>query len=322
MKLIVQIPCFNEETTLPLVIAGIPRSFPGVDAVEILVIDDGSSDRTAAIAREHGADHVISNNRNKGLASSFQAGIEAALARGADIIVNTDGDNQYSGSSIPDLVRPILEQRADIVVGDRNPGDNSDFSWLKRQLQKIGTRIVGNLARVDVNDAVSGFRAYSRNAAYTINVMTRFSYTTESLIHAGQRDLTVVSVPVMTNPTTRPSRLTGSTSGFLRKQIVTILRSYFMYRPLSAFLSAGLVMIAIGLLPVLRFLFYYATGDGDGHIQSLVLGSMFLLAGYITVVIAFLSDSLSTNRRLTESVLERVRQLEMKSSARDRETDQ
>ncbi|WP_428651010.1 glycosyltransferase family 2 protein [Roseibium sp.] len=322
MKLIVQIPCFNEETTLPLVIAGIPRSFPGVDAVEILVIDDGSSDRTAAIAREHGADHVISNNRNKGLASSFQAGIEAALARGADIIVNTDGDNQYSGSSIPDLVRPILEQRADIVVGDRNPGDNSDFSWLKRQLQKIGTRIVGNLARVDVNDAVSGFRAYSRNAAYTINVMTRFSYTTESLIHAGQRDLTVVSVPVMTNPTTRPSRLTGSTSGFLRKQIVTILRSYFMYRPLSAFLSAGLVMIAIGLLPVLRFLFYYATGDGEGHIQSLVLGSMFLLAGYITVVIAFLSDSLSTNRRLTESVLERVRQLEMKSSARDRETDQ
>ncbi len=322
MKLIVQIPCFNEETTLPLVIAGIPRSFPGVDAVEILVIDDGSSDRTAAIARDHGADHVISNNRNKGLASSFQAGIEAALARGADIIVNTDGDNQYSGSSIPDLVRPILEQRADIVVGDRNPGDNSDFSWLKRQLQKIGTRIVGNLARVDVNDAVSGFRAYSRNAAYTINVMTRFSYTTESLIHAGQRDLTVVSVPVMTNPTTRPSRLTGSTSGFLRKQIVTILRSYFMYRPLSAFLSAGLVMIAIGLLPVLRFLFYYATGDGEGHIQSLVLGSMFLLAGYITVVIAFLSDSLSTNRRLTESVLERVRQLEMKSSARDRETDQ
>ncbi len=314
MKLIIQIPCYNEEATLPKVVSDIPRTIPGIETVEIQIIDDGSSDRTVETAIACGVDHVVRNSRNKGLAKSFQSGIESALALGADIIVNTDGDNQYSGSSIPDLVRPIVEKRADIVVGDRNPGDNREFSWANRQLQKLGTRVVRNLAQVDVGDAVSGFRAYSREAAYTINVMTRFSYTTETLIHAGQHGLTVLSVPVRTNPTTRPSRLAGSTARFLQKQVVTILRSYFMYRSLSAFLWAGVVMIGIGLLPVLRFLYFYSIGDGEGRIQSLVLGSMFLLAGYITVVIAFLSDALATNRRLTESVLERVRRLEQPSS--------
>ncbi|MET1411843.1 glycosyltransferase family 2 protein [Roseibium sp. HPY-6] len=310
MKLIVQIPCYNEEKTLPDVVSAIPRSIPGISKVEIQIIDDGSTDGTVETARACGVDHIVQNGRNKGLARSFQHGIESALSLGADIIVNTDGDNQYSGSSIPDLVEPIIRKQADIVVGDRKPGDNPEFSWLKRQLQKLGTRVVRNLSQVDVDDAVSGFRAYSREAAYTINVMTRFSYTTETLIHAGQHGLSVVSVPVKTNPTTRPSRLAGSTFRFLKKQIVTILRSYFMYRSLNAFLWAGVLMIGIGLVPVLRFLFFYAIGDGDGRVQSLVLGSMFLLAGYITVVIAFLSDALATNRRLTEAVLERVRRLE------------
>ncbi|QFT30883.1 Undecaprenyl-phosphate mannosyltransferase [Labrenzia sp. THAF82] len=310
MKLIVQIPCFNEEKTLPLVVAEIPRSIPGIDKVEIQVIDDGSTDNTVDTAIACGVDHIIQNGHNKGLARSFQSGIESALNLGADIIVNTDGDNQYSGASIPDLVRPIVENRADIAIGDRNPGENREFSWAKRQLQKFGTHVVRSLAQVDVSDAVSGFRAYSRDAALTINVMTRFSYTTETLIHAGQHGLKVVSVPVSTNPTTRPSRLAKSTIRFLQKQLVTILRSYFMYRSLSAFLWAGILMITIGLLPVVRFLYFYAIGDGDGRIQSLVLGSMFLLAGYITVVIAFLSDALATNRRLTESVLQRLRRLE------------
>jgi len=317
MKLIVQIPCYNEEETLPQVLADIPRSIPGIDTVEIQVIDDGSSDRTVEVALANGADHVIRNGRNKGLAKSFQAGIEAALARGADIIVNTDGDNQYSGASIPALVEPVVNGAADIVVGDRNPGANPEFSWLKRQLQKLGTRVVSNLAQIRVNDAVSGFRAYSRNAAYTINVMTGFSYTTETLIHAGQHGLTVLSVPVETNVTSRPSRLAGSMIRFLQKQVITILRSYFMYRSLNAFLWAGILTIGFGLLPILRFLYFYSIGDGDGHIQSLVLGSMFLLAGYITVVIAFLSDALATNRRLTEQVLERVRRLEQAPASAD-----
>lgn len=315
MKLIVQIPCYNEEATLALVVACIPRSIPGISKVEIQIIDDGSTDRTVEIARLCGVDHIVQNGRNKGLARSFQKGIESALALGADIIVNTDGDNQYSGGSIPDLVKPILEKQADIVVGDRKPGDNPEFSWLKRQLQKLGTRVVRNLSGVDVGDAVSGFRAYTREAAFSINVMTRFSYTTETLIHAGQHGLTVLSVPVETNPTTRPSRLAGSTFRFLKKQIVTILRSYFMYRSLNAFLWAGVIMITVGLLPVVRFLYFFSIGDGEGRLQSLVLGSMFLLAGYITVVIAFLSDALATNRRLTEAVLERVRRLEQQPAA-------
>lgn len=310
MKLIVQIPCFNEEKTLPEVVADIPRTIPGISKVEVLIIDDGSTDRTVDVARQIGVDHIVKNISNLGLARSFQAGMEEALRLGADIIVNTDGDNQYSGASIADLVKPVVDRKADITVGDRNPGANPEFSGLKRFLQKFGTAVVRNLSKLEVNDAVSGFRAYSRDAALSINVMTQFSYTTETLIHAGQHGLVVQSIPVATNPSTRPSRLAGSMFGFLRKQVITILRSYFMYRPLAAFLWAGILMSAIGTIPILRFLYYYLIGDGDGKIQSLVLGSMFLLAGYITAIIAFLSDGLATNRRLTESVLHRVRQLE------------
>ncbi|MGC9417629.1 MAG: glycosyltransferase family 2 protein [Rhodovulum sp.] len=316
LKLIVQIPCLNEEHTLPSVLAGIPREIEGIGSVEIQVVDDGSTDETVEVARRLGVDHILRQKANKGLARSFQAGIENALAAGADIIVNTDGDNQYCGSSIPDLVRPIVEGRADIVLGDRKPGDNRAFSPSKRLLQRLGSRVVRGLAGLDVQDAVTGFRAYSREAALTINVMTRFSYTIETLIHAGQHGLTVLSVPVRTNPATRPSRLFRSTLQFMAKQIVTMLRSCVMYRPLQSFLAAGLLMLLIGILPVVRFLYFYAVGQGDGHVQSLVLGGVFLLAGYFTVVIAFLSDTIATNRRLTEALLVRMRRLEPTLSGR------
>ncbi len=310
LKLIVQVPCYNEAKTLPDVLAAIPREIEGIAIVEVQVIDDGSSDATVEVAQKANADHIVRQKGNKGLASSFQAGIDNALAEGADIIVNTDGDSQYCGSSIPDLVRPILEGRADIVLGDRRPSENKEFSFGKRLLQRLGSWVVRRLAGIEVSDAVTGFRAYNREAAMSISVMTRFSYTVETLIHAGQRGLTVTSVPVKTNPATRPSRLFKSIRQFMARQAVTMLRSCVMYRPLQTFMSVGILVTIIGTLPILRFLYLFATGDGDGHVQSLVLGGVFLLAGYLTMVIAFLSDTIATNRRLTEEVLLRLRRLE------------
>lgn len=316
LKLVVQIPCYNEEQTLPYVVAGIPREIDGIDRVLIQVIDDGSTDNTVEVAKSLGVDSVIQQKSNKGLAKSFQVGIESALAAGGDIIVNTDGDNQYCGSSISDLVRPIVEGKADIALGDRNPSANQEFSKTKRLLQRFGSSVIRRLAGIDAGDAVTGFRAYSRDAALQINVMTKFSYTIETLIHAGRQGLTIKSVPVRTNSATRPSRLFKSTFQFIRKQAITVLRSCVMYMPLRTFLLAGLVMLAIGAAPILRFLYFYALGEGDGHIQSLVIGGVFLMAGYMTVVVAFLSDTISTNRRLAEATLTRVRKLELALSAK------
>ncbi len=312
VKLVIQVPCYNEEETLARVLEDMPSQIDGIGSIEIQVIDDGSVDRTVEIAQASGVHHIVRNAGNKGLARSFQAGINNAIAQGADIIVNTDGDHQYPGRYIADLVRPIVEGRADVVVGDRNPGENPEFSALKRVLQRFGTHVVRNLSGVDIADAVSGFRAYSRAAALKINVMTKFSYTTETLIHAGQSGLTVLSVPIETNSATRPSRLFTSMSAFLRKQVVTILRSFFMYRSLSAFLTLGLAMTALGLVPILRFVWFFLIGEGDGHVQSLVIGSLFVSVGYVTMVIAFLSDSIATNRRLTEECLERLRKIDAK----------
>ena len=311
LKLIVQIPCYNEAETLPSVVRDIPRRIDGVGAVELLVIDDGSEDGTADLARSLGVEHVISQRSNAGLARSFQLGIETALAAGADLIVNTDGDNQYDGGSIPALIAPILEGRADVVVGNRRPWDNPDFPRSKRVLQRVGSAVVRRLSGVAVDDAVSGFRAYSRDAALTINVMTSFSYTTETLVSVGQQGLTVASVPVRTNTVTRPSRLFKSTGAFLRKQVLTILRSVMMYAPLNGFSALGGAMLAVGAVPLLRFVYFFATGDGSGHIQSLVLGSMFAVMGYLTLVIALLGDTIATNRRLLETTLRKVRELEL-----------
>ncbi|MEM9709536.1 MAG: glycosyltransferase family 2 protein [Pseudomonadota bacterium] len=310
LKLIVQIPCLNEETTLPDVIAAIPRKIPGIRAVEVLVIDDGSIDRTLEVARTAGADHVIGNKVNRGLAASFQSGIERSVELGADIVVNTDGDHQYDGSSIPDLIAPIVAGAADIVIGDRNPGANPEFSAQKRFLQRMGSLTIAAVTGTDVKDAVSGFRAYSREAALSVNVMTKFSYTIETIIHAAQSGFVIRSVPVKVNSATRPSRLFKSTANFLRRQLVTLIRSLFMYRSLRSFILPGLLMIGIGGLPILRFLYFYSIGQGDGHLQSLVIGGVLILAGYFTVVVAFLSDSMATNRRLTEALLVRLRKIE------------
>ncbi len=313
MKLIVQIPCYNEAGTLPQTVADIPRQIEGIDKVEILIVDDGSKDGTAAIAAEIGVDHIIRNKANAGLARTFQRGINACLERGADIIVNTDGDNQYQGASIPDLIRPVLEGRADVVIGDRRPHENPEFSAAKRQLQKLGSGVVKTLAGIEAADAVSGFRAYSREAAMGINVMTTFSYTTETLIHSGRKGLAVVSVPVGTNPKTRESRLFKSMGGFIKKQLVTMLRAFTMYQPLTAFSVIGFAMLLIGAVPILRFLWFYVTGNSAGHIQSLILGAMFFTTGYLTLIIALLSDTIATNRQLLEATLERVKRMELDS---------
>ena len=317
LRLIVQIPCYNEAETLPAVIRGVPRRIDGVASVEILVVDDGSTDGTAAVARACGADHVVSHKANAGLARTFQTGIEAALDLGADLIVNTDGDNQYDGSSIGPLIGPILAERADVVIGNRRPWDNADFSLTKRILQRVGSTVVQRLSGVRADDAVSGFRAYTREAARSINVMTPFSYTTETLISVGRQGFVVASVPVTTNKVERPSRLFRSTSVFLRKQAATILRSFMMYAPLSGFTALGLVMLGIGAVPLLRFLYFVALGDGAGHVQSLVLGSMFAVMGYVTLVLGLLGDTIATNRRLLEATLRRVRELESRGAPRE-----
>ncbi len=311
MKLIVQIPCFNEEATLPAVIRDIPRKIAGVDTVEILVIDDGSSDRTAEIARQHGVEHVVRHVANKGLAFAFRTGIEACLRRDADIIVNTDADNQYRGADIPKLIEPILAGTAEIVVGNRSPRSNRHFSVGKKGLQILGSAVVRRMSRISVPDAVSGFRAMSREAALQINIMSSFSYTIEMLIQAGAKRLHVVSVPIGTNAKTRESRLFSNIPQFIRRSATTVLRSYAMYRPLRVFFVIGGSLIALGALPILRFLYFYVVGDGGGHVQSLVLGGVLVIIGFITLLFGLLADLIGFNRQLIEMTLQRVSKIEL-----------
>lgn len=311
MKLIVQIPCYNEETTLPQTVRDIPRQITGIDKVEILIIDDGSTDRTVEVARELGIEHIVRNKQNKGLARTFRAGLEACLTFGADIIVNTDGDNQYVGADIPKLVAPILAGQADIVVGDRQTDTVAHFSPLKKLLQKVGSSFVRRLSETEVTDAVSGFRAFSREAAIKMNVVSSYSYTIETLIQAGKKHLAVVSVPIGTNAKTRESRLFKSIPDFIQRQVTTIIRMYAMYQPLRAFFYIGLITSLMGLIPIVRFLFFYAIGEGDGHLQSIILGGVFLTLGFISFLAALLADLIGHNRQLIEMTLERVRRMEL-----------
>lgn len=311
MKLIVQIPCLNEEATLPQTIADIPRQIAGIDCVEILVIDDGSTDRTVEIARANGVEYVVIQKRNRGLAAAFRAGLDAALKAGADIVVNTDGDNQYSGADIPKLVQPILDGRADIVVGDRQTRRLTHFSPQKRFLQSLGSGTVRWLSGVDVPDAVSGFRAISREAAMQLNIVSGFSYTIEMLIQAGRHRMAVTSVPVSTNAVVRESRLFKSIPSFIKRSLATMLRIYAMYQPLKVFALASLGLAIIGAIPIVRFLYFYVIGDGGGHVQSLILGGVLVVIAVLTFFIGVVADLIGFNRQLLETTLEKVRALEL-----------
>ena len=312
MKLIVQIPCFNEEATLPQTLADIPRRIEGVDEVEILIIDDGSQDRTVEVARALGADHIVRHKKNIGLARSYRSGLERCLELGADIIVNTDGDNQYAGADIPKLIAPILAGDADIVVGDRQTAKVAHFSAPKKLLQAVGSGVVRRLSGLKIPDAVSGFRAVSRDAALRLNIVSSFSYTIEMLIQAGRKRMTVTSVPVATNPKTRESRLFRSIPVFIRRSVATMLRIYAMYQPLRAFFYLGLALTLVGSVPVLRFLYYfYVVGQGEGKLQSLVLGGVLIVIGLTTFLIGLLADLISFNRQLIEITLEKVRRIEL-----------
>lgn len=317
VKLVIQIPCYNEEQSLPITLADLPRHIDGIDVIETLVIDDGSVDGTVLAAEAAGVDHIVRNKRNMGLARSFRRGIEAGLAVGADIIVNTDGDNQYRGEDIALLVRPILEGSADIVIGDRQTHLIAHFSPLKKALQWLGSAIVRRLAGIAVPDAVSGFRAFSKEAAIRLNIVSGFSYTIETVIQAGKRDMAVVSVPVRTNGELRKSRLFKSKTSFIQRQVSTIVRMYAMYQPLKVFFYLGTILVGIGLIPICRFLFFYFTGSGAGHIQSLLLGGVLLVMGFIAFVAGLVTDLIAANRQLLEMTLERVKRIELENEGKN-----
>ncbi len=317
MKLVIQIPCYNEEATLPQTIQDLPRAIPGVDEIEVLVIDDGSTDRTVEVARALGVQHIVRLKHNCGLASAFMVGLDAALRAGADIIVNTDADNQYYGEDIARLVQPILEGRADIVVGDRGVAALEHFSPLKRLLQRLGSWVVERAAGIPIPDATSGFRAFSREAALRLTVLSDYTYTLETLIQAGARKMAAVFVPVRTNPQTRPSRLIRSLLSFLTISIITILRFYTMYQPLRMFTMLGGLLIVGGLIPGLRFLYYFwQTGGKAGHIQSLILAAILLIVGFQVCLIGLIADLVRLNRKMLEEMVYRVRRMELKEERR------
>jgi glycosyltransferase involved in cell wall biosynthesis len=302
MKLIIQIPCLNEAETLPIALADLPKHIPGVDVIETMIIDDGCTDDTVAVARAHGVQHVVGFRNNQGLARAFMLGIEACLERGADIIVNTDADNQYNAADIALLVKPILEERADLVIGARPINEIQHFSLLKKALQRIGSWVVRRVSNTDVADAPSGFRAMSREVAMVLNVFSDYTYTLETIIQAGQKNLRISSVPIRVNGELRPSRLVRSIGGYVRRSIFTMLRIFVVYRPLRFFMAVSVVPLALGLALGGRFLAYYAQGNGGGHIQSLILTAVLLMISFQTMLLAVLADLQSVNRRLLEDL--------------------
>jgi glycosyltransferase involved in cell wall biosynthesis len=312
MKLIIQIPCLNEEQTLPQTIADLPRQIPGIDEIELLVIDDGSTDRTVEVARECGVQHIVRLTNTKGLAAGFQAGLDACLKLGANIVVNTDADNQYDGADVPKLVAPIIAGEADMVVGDRRVSDIEHFSGSKKGLQRLGSWVVRRLSGTEVTDATSGFRAYNREAALQLAVVDNFTYTLESLIQAGKMLIAVNEVEVGTNPKTRESRLFPSTGAYVRRNAPAILRIYARYEPLRAFLAASLVVLVLAIAAWLPFLIdWIFNGDSTGHIQSLILGAVLFIAAVQLFALGVIGDLLAGQRVMTQRVFERVRRVEL-----------
>lgn len=310
MKVFVQIPCLNEEETLPLVLATIPREIPGVDEVEILVVDDGCTDRTVEVARNLGVRHFVHHTRNMGLARSFRDGVDYALAHGADIVVNTDGDNQYPQERIGDLLRPLLEGEADIAIGDRQTSQIAHFSPFKKAMQRVGSRVVNFAAGTDLPDAASGFRAYSRASLMHLNVVTEFSYCMETIIQAGHKRLRIASVPVTTNAKTRESRLFKHIGEHMLRSGQAIGRSYIMFKPHTIFLTLGLVFLVAALVPFVRFLVFVLQGDSDGHIQSLIFGASMLVGALVSFALLVIADLQRTNRVLIEETLERIKEIQ------------
>jgi glycosyltransferase involved in cell wall biosynthesis len=310
MKLIVQIPCLNEEASLPETLAAIPRTITGIDRVEVLVIDDGSSDATVAVARSHGVDHVVRFTRRKGLAAAFMAGLDASLKLGADVIVNTDADNQYPGHEIPRLLAPILAGQADMVVGDRGVAELAHFSPTKRLLQRLGSWVVRKVSGTSIADATSGFRALTREAALRINIVSEFTYTLESIIQAGKKKLAIAHLPIQAKET-RPSRLFGSTWEYLKRSAATILRIYAMYEPFRVFVVLGSLLLLAGTGLGLRYAWFWWMGEIRGHLQSAILSVLLLLMGFVTLQWGLMADLVASNRKLLEDLLYRVRKMEL-----------
>ncbi len=311
MKLIIQIPCLNEAETLTIALDALPKKIEGIDEIEILIIDDGSSDDTVKVAREWGVNYIVSFPKNKGLAKGFMAGIDACIRNGADIIVNTDADNQYCGDDIAKLVKPILDHDAEIVVGERPIDDIADFSPLKKKLQHFGSFVVRVASATDIPDAPSGFRAYSRDAALHINVVNSYTYTLETIVQAGRNRMAITSVPIRTNPELRKSRLFHSMGGYIKKSMLTIIRAFMMYKPLVFFLICGSIPFGIGAVMIIRFLIFFAKGNGMGHIQSLVVASMLVMMGFMTFILGLQADIIAANRKLLEDVQFRIRRMEI-----------
>lgn len=310
MKLIIQIPCYNEAETLEIALNDLPKHINGIDEIEYLIINDGSKDDTVQVAKNWGVHYVVNFKKNKGLAKGFMAGIDACLRNGADIIVNTDADNQYNGDDIEKLVRPILEGKADIVIGERPIDTTAHFSPLKKKLQHLGSWTVRVASKTDIPDAPSGFRAYSRDAAMRLNVTNEYTYTLETIIQAGRNKIAMESVPIRTNPELRKSRLFSSMFGYVKRSMVTIVRSFMMYKPLRFFTLVGSIFLLLGVAIGIRFLVYFCMGAGAGHIQSLILASTLLMMGFMTVIIGLQADIIAGNRKLLEDIQYHVRKLD------------
>jgi glycosyltransferase involved in cell wall biosynthesis len=310
-KLFIQIPCFNEEAQLPATLADLPRQVPGFDVVEWLIVDDGSTDRTIDVAREHGVDHIVRLTNNKGLATGFQAGLDACLKLGADVIVNTDADNQYFAADIPKLVEPIVAGRADLVVGDREVEKIEHFSPMKIMLQKLGSWVVRQASETDVPDTTSGFRAYNREAALQVAVVSKFTYTLETIIQAGKFLVATDHVPIRTHPKTRESRLFPSMWSYVRRNSVSILRIYSQYEPMRVFMTAALVLGIVALGVWTRFLVSFIQGNGAGHVQSLILGAVLFNAAVVLGALGILGDLLYAQRVMAQRTFERVRRIEL-----------
>lgn len=319
MKLIIQIPCYNEAETLEIALNALPKKIEGIDTIEYLIINDGSVDNTVEVARKWGVHHIVSFPQNKGLARGFMAGLDACLREGADIIVNTDADNQYCGDDIEKLIRPILDGKAEVVIGERPIDETEHFSPLKKKLQHLGSFVVRKASKTDIPDAPSGFRALSRDAAMHMNVINEYTYTLETIVQAGRNRMAITSVPVRTNPELRSSRLFHSMFSYVKRSMLTILRAFMMYKPLLCFTLVGAVPFLIGLGIGIRYLVFYFTVGGSGHVQSLILACTLMIMGFMTFIIGLQADVIASNRKVLEDVQYHLRRLEYDGIKKEKE---